>query len=209
MKSIWKGFFGVMTACAVSSSQAAIGTIGEPFSHRNLQIFLVQGVAQLEDRHYVTLSDAMAKGIVVIRETGNVQELSIENTSKKLTVFLNAGDIVKGGRQDRTLTDDLILPPQSGKVPLAAFCVEHGRWTKRGEESPAAFSSNSKVLSSRKLKMASRYGLNQSDVWSSVAEQQSKLNENVPRLAGKSVDTRSAASASGVLVTCCALSGRP
>jgi hypothetical protein len=118
-----------------------------------------------------------------------------------VTVFLNAGDIVKGGRQDRTVRDDLILPPLSGRVPLASFCVEHGRWTKRGGEDAAAFSSNTKILSSRKEKLAARYGANQSDVWSGVAEQQSKLNENVSRLSGKQVDIRSADSASSLQLT--------
>jgi hypothetical protein len=108
---------------------------------------------------------------------------------------------VKGGRQDRTVRDDLILAPQSGQVPLAAFCVENGRWSKRGGEDAAAFSANDKVLTSRKLKMAARYGQNQSDVWSGVAEQQSKLNENVSRLTGKQVETRSATSSSSLQLT--------
>ena len=56
----------------------------------------------------------------------------------------------------------------------------------------------SKSLSSRKEKLAARYGLSQSDVWSGVAEQQNKLNENVSRLAGKPVDLRDAASASSL-----------
>ncbi len=202
MKRIWiNSLIMLISGLAAANSRAAVGTISGPFTHRNLQVFLVHGDTQLEDRHYATLSEAMAKGIVVVRETGNVRELSIENVSKDTTVFLNAGDIVKGGRQDRTIRDDLILTSRSGVVPLSSFCVEHGRWTKRGEENPAAFSGNSKVLSSRKLKLASRYGLDQGEVWSSVAEQQSKLNDNVSRLAGKSVDTRSPASSSSLQLT--------
>jgi hypothetical protein len=189
---------GLAVALAALNSRGAEATISGPCSHRNLQVFLVHGDTQLESRRYATLSEALAKGYVVVKETGSVQELSIENLSKDTTVFLNAGDIVKGGRQDRTVRDDLILPPGSGAVPLATFCVEHGRWTRRGDESPAAFGSNSKVLSSRKEKLASRYGGNQSDVWSSVAEQQLQLNSNVGLLAGKNVDVRSPASASSL-----------
>jgi hypothetical protein len=185
-------------ALAAWPTRAAVGTLSGPFTHRNLQIFLIHGDTQLEERRYATLSEALEKNLVVVKETGNVEQLSIENLSKNLTVFLNAGDIVKGGRQDRTVRDDLILPPLSGKVPLAAFCVEHGRWTARGDENPAAFSANTKSLSSRKEKLAARYGLSQSDVWSSVAEQQSKLSDNLSRLAGKNVDVRGAASASSL-----------
>jgi hypothetical protein len=190
-------------AAAVSavSARAAVGSISDTASYRNLQIFLVHGDTQLEQRHYATLSEALARRLVVVKETGNVQELSIENLARKATVFLNAGDIVKGGRQDRTVQDDLILPPESGRVALASFCVEHGRWTKRGSEDAAVFGLNDKVLSSRKLKLAARYENNQGDVWSGVAEQQLKLNDNVSRLAGKNAEMRSSASSSSLQLT--------
>ena len=174
-------------ATTTLSSQAAVGTLSGPFTFRNLQVFLVHGDTRLEDRHYSTLAEALAKGMVEVRETGSVNELVIANRSKEL-VFLNAGDIVKGGRQDRTVKDDLILPPHSGEISLAAFCVEHGRWTGRGQEKSDVFSSTSNMLSSRKQKLAARYESNQSDVWSGVAEQQYGLNSNVGRLAGKSVE---------------------
>src|SRR5262249_14594893 len=101
--------FGIILILFGFSARAAVGTISGPFTHRNLQIFLVHGETELEDHHHATLSEAMAKGMVVVRETGNVQQLSIENRSKEMSIFLNAGDIVKGGRQDRTIRDDLIL----------------------------------------------------------------------------------------------------
>ena len=64
----------------------------------------------------------------------------MENTGKD-EVFVQAGDIVKGGQQDRVLSVDLLLPPRSGAVSIAAFCVEHGRWTARGNEDVRQFSS--------------------------------------------------------------------
>src|SRR5205814_5729749 len=81
----------------------------------------------------LTLQEAMDQKKVVVYETGKVNELSIENTSSQ-DVYVQSGDIVKGGRQDRVLSTDLVLPPHSGKLSIAAFCVEHGRWTKRGNE---------------------------------------------------------------------------
>jgi hypothetical protein len=189
------------TVLGAVGAQAAVGSISDAASYRNLQIFLVHGDPQLEQRHYSTLSEALAQHLVVVKETGNVQELIIENLSGKTTVFLNAGDIVKGGRQDRTVRDDLILPPDSGKVALASFCVEHGRWTKRSTEDAAVFGLNDMVLSSRKLKMAARYEANQSDVWSGVAEQQIALNSNAGYLSGKRVETRSPLSSSSLQLT--------
>ncbi len=186
---------------AALSARAAVGTLSGPFAHRNLQVFLVHGDTRLEDRRYATLSEALARGYVLVKETANVQELTVENQSGSVTVFLNAGDIVKGGRQDRTVRDDLILPPRSGLVPLGAFCVEHGRWTQRGQETAANFWANNKLLSSRQLKMAARYDLNQRDVWSGVAEQQSRLNSNLSAMAGRSVDTRRPGSSSSLQLT--------
>jgi len=190
-----------LAGLATISAYGAVGTISRPVVHQNLQIFLIHGETRLEGRHYATLSEAMAKGMVVVKETGNVSELSIENRSKEAIVFLNAGDIVKGGRQDRTIRDDLILETRSGQIPLPSFCVENGRWTKRGGEDAANFSANTKVLTSKDLKLAARYGQNQSEVWSGVAKQQMKLNENLSRLSGERVDTRSAVSSSSLQLT--------
>jgi len=72
------------------TASAAVGTITGPFTHRNLQIYLVHGHTQLESHAYATLSEALEKGFVIVKETGSVQELSIENISKHTTVFVNA-----------------------------------------------------------------------------------------------------------------------
>ena len=79
------------------------------------------------------------KGRCGCSETGNVNSLAIENLGDQ-AVFVQAGDIVKGGQQDRTLTVSLLLPPKSGRVPIASFCVEHGRWSARGGEDARSFS---------------------------------------------------------------------
>src|ERR1051326_673414 len=99
MKLNWlRKCIGTGLALAAVSAKAAVGTISGPFTHRNLQIFLVHGETRLEGRNYATLSEGLARGIVVVKETGNVSELTIENRSKDVIVFLNSGDIVKGGR---------------------------------------------------------------------------------------------------------------
>ncbi len=190
-----------LTGCVAFATQGELGVITGPFTHRNLQIFLIAGESQLEHQNYISLSEALTNGSVVVKETGNVSELQVQNRSKSGTVFLNAGDIVKGGRQDRTIREDLILQTRSGWIPLPSFCVENGRWTKRGSEDATVFAENSKILPSKKLKLAARYGQNQSDVWSNVAEQQLKLNGNVSRLSKKKVDTRDAISGTSLQLT--------
>jgi hypothetical protein len=104
-----------------------------------------------------------------------VGELKVENTSKDRTVFIQAGDIVRGGQQDRIFGADLLLGPRSGPVPIASFCVESGRWHARASESVQQFASAKNFAASRKLKLASRGEKNQQAVWSEVSEIQAKL----------------------------------
>jgi len=88
-----------------------------------------------------------------VRETGNVNQLEIENRGSE-PVFIQAGDIVKGGQQDRTLMVSLLLPPKSGRIPIASFCVEQGRWSARGKEDVKTFASSYGHVPSREMKMA-------------------------------------------------------
>jgi hypothetical protein len=173
-----------------------------PYVHHNLQIFLIHGPEQIKAHKYVTLTEAMEKKLVVVHETGQVSQLAIENKSKDVAVFIHSGDIVKGGRQDRVLSFDVIIPPNSGKVPLSSFCVESGRWAPRGKEAAGYFASNSDMVSSRGLKIAAKRSRNQGEVWNNVAAEQQKLSYNLQRMTGKSdLDVRSGKSASSMQLT--------
>ena len=146
-------------------------------SYRNLTVFLIRGKDQVS-RNYLSLEEAMENGSIVLHETGSVGELMVDNKSDK-HVFIMSGDIVKGGKQDRTIAEDIILKPGSKKVPLKSFCVEHSRWSPRGQESVSQFSSSKKMLSNKNLKIAAREKKEQSAVWSEVAEFQNKTSENI------------------------------
>ena len=122
--------------------------ISGPHVHENLAIYFVHGTSA-GGPVPLTLQEALAKGSVQVIETGRVNELQIENTGGE-EVFIQAGDIVKGGKQDRVLTVSFLLPPNSGRVPIASFCVEQGRWSARGKEDQAKFSSASEAMPSRR-----------------------------------------------------------
>jgi hypothetical protein len=170
------------------------------YSYKNLQIFLLSSNDKQINKDYVVLSKAMEKGYVVIKETGNVQELTVKNNSDKY-IIINSGDIVKGGKQDRTVQYDIIVPPHSKEIPVASFCVESGRWQKRGDEAVNSFASNSKIVSSKSLRLAVIHDKEQGKVWSNVAEQQQKINTNVSEIKGKEVDVKHKASASSLQLT--------
>ncbi|MDR2206624.1 MAG: hypothetical protein LBE36_10790 [Flavobacteriaceae bacterium] len=147
------------------------------YTHKNLTIFLIQGKDELQ-RKYLTLEEAMQQKKIILNETGSVGELSADNISSEY-VFIMAGDIVKGGRQDRTIGEDIVLAPGSKKIPLKSFCVEQSRWSGRGSESASVFSSSEKMLNNKALKVAARTEKNQHKVWEEVSGYQTKISDRV------------------------------
>jgi ARG and Rhodanese-Phosphatase-superfamily-associated Protein domain len=99
---------------------------------------LDHGEDRIKGKVPLTLQEAIEQKKVIVHETENVNELAVENTTDQ-EIFIQSGDLVKGGKQDRLLVFDLILHPKSGKLPIAAFCVEAGRWQQRGSESREVF----------------------------------------------------------------------
>ena len=162
-----------------------------PYTHKNLDIFLIHGEEKLKGKRFLTLKEALEQKKVIVHETGDVNKLAVENISVDEFVYIQAGDIVKGGKQDRTLAVDLIVKPMTGKVPIASFCVESGRWHARGAASGgggsgaalmvsgAAFSSSEDQVATRSMKLAAKMKGSQSEVWTEVKKAQDKLSKNV------------------------------
>ena len=159
-------------------AQASDYRLSGPYTHKNLSIFLVHGKSVIKSKSFLTLEEALVQKKVVVYETQSVNELSIQNFSDE-DVFVQSGDIVKGGQQDRMIGVDLIVPPRSGKLPISAFCVEHGRWSGRGNERAAVFSSSSDAASTREIKLAAKRSTSQGEVWRSVTVAQDKLSRSV------------------------------
>src|SRR5919199_758057 len=149
-----------------------------PYSYQNLAVFLIHGPERLPGRNILTLSEALQQRKVVVYETREVNTLAIENVSNE-EVFVQSGDIVKGGQQDRMLGVDMIVPPKSGRISIDAFCVEHGRWTKRGAETVTRFDSSTERAATKDMKVAANRARSQTEVWNEVARAQDKLSTNV------------------------------
>jgi hypothetical protein len=150
-----------------------------PYTHGNLAVFLIHGPDRVKGKAFLTLDEALGQKKAVVHETQNVNELSIDNLSADEEVFIQAGDIVKGGQQDRVLAYDLVVPAGTRKMPLASFCVEAGRWTRRGAEEVTQFRSSAGALPSKELKLAARAEASQAKVWDEVRNTQQKLEKNV------------------------------
>lgn len=168
-----------------------------PYTHKNLTVFLIHGADKHQGKVPLTLQEAMEQKKVKVIETGDVNQLAIQNVSDD-EVFVQSGDIVKGGQQDRVLAMDLIVPPRSGRIPIDSFCVEQGRWQQRGQETVAVFGSSDQMLNHKDLKIAAKGKRSQGDVWEKVAESQSKLSRNVMIASAKSVPGSISGGGSGV-----------
>ena len=176
-------------------AQADAYRVSGPVVHANLAIYFIHG-ASAPGKVPLTLDEALAKGMVKVYETSNVNSLAIENLGSE-DIFVQSGDIVKGGQQDRTLTISMILPAKSGRVPIAAFCVEQGRWSARGGEDVSTFASSKASLFSREAKIAMKAptaqatassparpveadtGARQQEIWRAAKAAQDKLSGSV------------------------------
>ena len=153
-------YFSLIAASAVlpvlmlnpAAASTAANRISTPTVHENIAVYFVHGQSAAGPVP-ATLQEALARGDVEVVETGNVRELEIENKGSE-PVFVQFGDLVKGGKQDRVLTVSLVLPPKSGRVPIGSYCVEQGRWSARGTEDVRKFSMSDSMMPSREAKIA-------------------------------------------------------
>src|SRR5215510_6643700 len=121
----------------------------DPVSYENISVFPVVAPYGQDTSAFLTLEEGLATGEVVVRERGSeemvrgrdgriiyvpqysgasVNQLVLVNRSKRPLLLL-AGELVSGGKQDRVIGKDRIVPVGAPPLPLDVFCVEHGRWT--------------------------------------------------------------------------------
>jgi hypothetical protein len=105
--------------------------LGAPISYRNLTVFPLvfrDGGGELPG-DWVTMDQALARGDLLITEKagGSVPVIFMENRSRDRQVLVLAGELVAGGKQTRTIRQDVILAPGQ-RVDVSVFCVEQHRW---------------------------------------------------------------------------------
>src|ERR1035441_5118247 len=149
----------VAGVCVVDRREARAGEVSpppgykvlEPIRHGNLTVFPVVAAKSYPTGEFMTLDEGLRSGEVVVTEAGNVQglirrhptpairsegaqvnRLVLVNNSKRPLLLL-AGEIVTGGKQDRVIGKDRIVPAESDPVDLSVFCVEPGRWVAASE----------------------------------------------------------------------------
>jgi hypothetical protein len=151
-------------------------TVSPPHTHGNLTVYLIHGPDTMKDTKIVTLQEAIAGNTAVVHETG-MGQLRIDNRGNS-ALFVQAGDIIKGGTQDRVLPFDMLISANSTGTPIPALCVEQGRSRPRGNEVSTSFSMSTEQLPTRTLKLAAHRN-NQQAVWNNVQDLQTNLTRNV------------------------------
>jgi len=97
-----------------------------------------------------------------------VNTLVLVNNSDKPLLLL-AGEIVTGGKQDRVIAKDRIVPAGNDPIDLGVFCIEPGRWT----EDTATFRGSAKapaqsMMVQPTVRAKAMVEKDQQEVWNSV-----------------------------------------
>lgn len=163
--------------------------LGSRASHGNLHLWPVvdTGRARVTDG-VVALSVALERGLVKVEEVdegGSVPRLRVTNLGQA-PVLLGAGDVVTGGKQDRVLVDNSVIPPGGQPVDVAVNCVEQGRWSA---SDGLAFGFGGRA--EMDLKRTVAVERNQTKTWEKVREVNA---EKKVKLAGEHADALSPAS---------------
>jgi hypothetical protein len=130
----------------------------------------------------MTLDEGVRSGQVTVTEAGDerglvrpgqtmprreqgaeVNRLVLYNNSSRPLLLL-AGEIVTGGKQDRVIGSDRIVPPNTGPIDLGVFCVEPGRWVASSDK----FGSMGAQMAQPSVRTPAMAARNQSQVWDNV-----------------------------------------
>ena len=169
----------------------------DPVTYENISVFPVVSSYNQDTSPFLTLEEGLATGEVTVAEQGaqvlqrsrdghpiylpqpttgaSVNQLVLVNRSKRPLLLL-AGELVSGGKQDRVIGKDRIVPVGAPPLPLDVFCVEHGRWTGSSQFAAARTIVHPSVRESAAVDQA------QTKVWDSVRNgTNSKAPASAPR----------------------------
>jgi len=148
----------------------------EKYTFKNLRLVPLRAKNNFNDAvgnmgHYLSLHQAMVNDKIVISELGtggSVNTLIGRNLSSD-TLFIMSGEILQGGKQDRVVARDMLIPPGEGRVKIPVFCVEKGRWKYKGENNDQKFSEYY-GMANEHLRDIIDHKKGQQDVWDEVSK---------------------------------------
>jgi hypothetical protein len=157
----------------------------DPVTYENISVFPVVSSYGQDTSSFLTLEEGLATGEVLVREQGSeglarsrdgrpvyipqptsgasVNQLVLINRSHRPLLLL-AGELVSGGKQDRVIGKDRIIPAGAPPLPLDVFCVEHGRWTGSAQFAAA------RTIVHPSVRERAAVDQKQAEVWDAVRE---------------------------------------
>lgn len=185
-----------------------------PITQGNFALFPVVGETSFNTDRFLTLDEGIASGQVIVTEKAQtsglvrprrappaiwpdrpviaprsgaaVNELALINNSDRPLILL-AGEIVTGGKQDRVVGRDRIIPPHSEPIALGVFCVEPHRW----RETSAAFGALGFSMAQPSVRSKAMASRNQQEVWNEVAKSRARFAENLAAPEARAIEETS------------------
>ncbi len=173
----------------------------EPIRHWSLTVFPVVAAKSYNTGEFLTLDEGLRSGEVLVTESGGlrplmrrrmhpvpvdgaqVNRLVLVNNSKRPLILL-AGEIVTGGKQDRVIGKDRIVPAESDPIDLSVFCVEPGRWVATSDKFGSI---GALAMVSPRVRAKAMVDKDQAKVWSEVRDSQVAMGGLVPAPAAREV----------------------
>jgi len=148
----------------------------------NLQVFGLRWSAG-NGLDYTTLDEELRVKVLdatEINEGGQVPAIKVANSSERM-VFLMAGEMLVGCKQDRVLNSSMMVPSKS-EMAIPVTCVEVGRWGYQSRKFRSGQTSSHGYLrmilskeTSARYKTKSAPGSDQRAVWAEVARKMGKM----------------------------------
>ena len=195
----------VVVPCMLQAGEVAPASgysLLSPIHSGNLTVFPVVASKSYDTAEFLTLDEGLRSGDVVVTEAGQarglirhrpgeaaiihpvrgaeVNRLVLVNNSKRPLLLL-AGEIVTGGKQDRVIGKDRIVPGESDPVDLSVFCVEPGRWVAANGKNGfgSAGGGIGGLVASPVVRSKAMAAKDQQQVWDSVRSSQRAMATTV------------------------------
>ena len=138
--------------------------VGERRAYGGLTVFWLHAPGAAAPFAIRTLDEARARGELHVteRDQATVSAVVVDNQGP-VHVLLLAGEILMGGKQNRIVIEDVLVPPRSGPLSLPVHCVEQGRWAGAGKQ----FTTRD-TLAAPKLRARMLERSDQQQVWAEV-----------------------------------------
>ena len=149
--------------------------VAKPIRIESLLVYPVVG-SSCADGSYMTMDEALNKGALVVTEgkSAQVPFLTAENKSGR-HILIMGGEMMLGGKQNRIVSQDILLPPNSGPIQIPVFCGERNRWT----DGHGKFSGK-QLLAPAKLRGQVYSGTDQNQVWTGISSRMEKSGASSP-----------------------------